>query len=103
LKQKLVERTENRILSEEVESAIAALVAEAAHSSKDDDEIKPYEFDRKFLFRVLVLGNAQLAQIIKVKLLIHIAILVIISSCRYNNLIIGARTEYANECCMCWY
>jgi 3-oxoacyl-(acyl-carrier-protein) synthase len=28
---------------------------------------KPYEFDRKFLFRVLVLANAQLAQIIKAK------------------------------------
>lgn len=27
----------------------------------------PYEFDRKFLFRLLVLGNAQLAQIIKAR------------------------------------
>ena len=30
-------------------------------------EFQPYEFDRKFLFRVLVLGNAQLAQIVKAK------------------------------------
>ena len=32
-----------------------------------ETSLEPYEFDRKFLFRVLVLGNAQLAQIIKAR------------------------------------
>lgn len=34
---------------------------------KSDDLTVNYEFDRKFLFRVLVLGNAQLAQLIKAR------------------------------------
>ena len=32
--------------------------------AKLDDPDSEYEFDRKFLFRILVLGNAQLAQIV---------------------------------------
>jgi len=48
-------------LSPEDEAAFARL------SSRSSEELQPssssdYEFDRKFLFRVLVLGNAQLAQ-----------------------------------------
>ena len=31
-----------------------------------EEKVSRYEFDRKFLFKMLVLGNAQLAQIIKV-------------------------------------
>ena len=38
-----------------------------ALSAGDESNKNIYEFDRKFLFRVLVLGNAQLAQIIKAK------------------------------------
>lgn len=41
------------LLGKEVEGALNGFV--------------PYEFDRKFLFRLLVLGNAQLAQIIKAR------------------------------------
>jgi hypothetical protein len=53
-------------LSEETEKALAALEEFLLKSVKDEDD-DHYEFDRKFLFRVLVLGNAQLAQIIKAK------------------------------------
>lgn len=52
-------------LSSETESALVQL-AKAAEEAKETDA-KPYEFDRKFLFRVLVLGNSQLAQIIKAR------------------------------------
>jgi 3-oxoacyl-(acyl-carrier-protein) synthase len=40
---------------------------EAGAESGAGTEEGPYEFDRKFLFRVLVLGNAQLAQIVKAR------------------------------------
>lgn len=40
---------------------------ELTETLKDDDLTVHYEFDRKFLFRVLVLGNAQLAQLIKAR------------------------------------
>jgi len=49
-------------LSDEDEAAFARLVARAPDTEPCDVQ-KPYEFDRKFLFRVLVLGNAQLAQL----------------------------------------
>ena len=39
----------------------------AAVPDKDPCVMEPYEFDRKFLFRVLVLGNGQLAQIVKAR------------------------------------
>ena len=39
----------------------------AAVPDKDPNLVKEYEFDRKFLFRVLVLGNGQLAQIVKAR------------------------------------
>ena len=73
-------------LSEETEAALESIRAYAEEvaggsttntntntndegKGKGDDEMgsSSYEFDRKFLFRVLVLGNAQLAQIIKAK------------------------------------
>jgi hypothetical protein len=56
----------------EMDDIAAAIVAQQSSSPfrKEDTSVempKPYEFDRKFLFRVLVLANAQLAQIIKAK------------------------------------
>lgn len=53
-------------LSTDSEEALGKLEA-LVHESCKDNGVAPYEFDRKFLFRVLVLGNAQLAQIIKAK------------------------------------
>lgn len=52
-------------LSTDVENALEELKKTAATLASGD--YTEYEFDRKFLFRVLVLGNAQLAQIIKAK------------------------------------
>jgi len=52
-------------LSAHSEAALAAIEA-LAHEAREAPP-KEYEFDRKFLFRVLVLGNAQLAQIIKAR------------------------------------
>ena len=59
-------------LSKETEEALAALASQVAkRADAEDKEVEKtmgsYEFDRKFLFRVLVLGNAQLAQIIKAR------------------------------------
>lgn len=45
----------------------AAAESEKISLSSGGKGTAEYEFDRKFLFRVLVLGNAQLAQIIKAK------------------------------------
>jgi hydroxymethylglutaryl-CoA synthase len=56
-------------LSKDTEEALLKLqevLSEVANASGNVVN-KPYEFDRKFLFRVLVLGNAQLAQIVKAK------------------------------------
>ena len=59
--------------SEEALASISALFLTACAAQATADPThpplnpKPYEFDRKFLFRVLVLGNAQLAQIIKAR------------------------------------
>ncbi len=55
-------------LSNDTEEALKKL-EELIHSSisNGSSNDRGYEFDRKFLFRVLVLGNAQLAQIIKAK------------------------------------
>ena len=52
-------------LSEQTEEALGSLAAMAADDKGKGQE--PYEFDRKFLFRVLVLGNAQLAQIVQAR------------------------------------
>lgn len=54
-------------LSAASELALAELEKTANEATADTPHPKAYEFDRKFLFRVLVLGNAQLAQIIKAK------------------------------------
>lgn len=51
-------------LSEDDEAAFARLMARAGETDGGDTTYsKEYVFDRKFLFRVLVLGNAQLAQL----------------------------------------
>jgi len=59
LRQRLLNLSSNGALSDEDEEAFARLLT----SAKNDSESSEYYFDRKFLFRVLVLGNAQLAQL----------------------------------------
>lgn len=55
-------------LSSDTEDALNSLQSLADEVSPiADSNIKDYEFDRKFLFKMLVLGNAQLAQIIKAR------------------------------------
>lgn len=66
----LIESLRSRILmaspdhkiSDKDEQAFSRLSATASEID-DSDSVTLYEFDRKFLFRVLVLGNAQLAQL----------------------------------------
>ena len=60
LRERMVKTAPDGKLSDEDEAAFARLVAHSETNGKNDDV---YEFDRKFLFRVLVLGNAQLAQL----------------------------------------
>jgi len=57
-----LQHAQGGILSEEDEHAFRMLEASAALARQSNP--KPYEFDRKFLFKVLVLGNAQLAQVV---------------------------------------
>ena len=56
-------------LSSECEQALVEIekLVSATSGSEVSVPVDTYEFDRKFLFRVLVLGNAQLAQIIKAR------------------------------------
>ena len=58
-------------LSAEQEQALQEIETLASELAlipeKDPHLLKEYEFDRKFLFRVLVLGNGQLAQIVKAR------------------------------------
>jgi hydroxymethylglutaryl-CoA synthase len=59
----------NTSLTQEDEAVFQQLTQRIQNGNADDDndgvttEATPYQFDRKFLFRVLVLGNAQLAQL----------------------------------------
>ncbi|KAK1736800.1 hydroxymethylglutaryl-CoA synthase [Skeletonema marinoi] len=64
----------DRQLADDDEAAFARLLSrvrevEGGDAASDDSSVSstastgPYQFDRKFLFRVLVLGNAQLAQL----------------------------------------
>ena len=57
--------TGSSTLSVETEKAFEELEKEAAALRSGEESNDKYAFDRKFLFRVLVLGNAQLAQIIQ--------------------------------------
>lgn len=68
LRGRLLRASPERELSDDDEAAFARLVSrtnEAGGAAENEDapENQEYEFDRKFLFRVLVLGNAQLAQL----------------------------------------
>jgi 3-oxoacyl-(acyl-carrier-protein) synthase len=60
LRDRMVSTAPSGKLSDEDETAFARLIAHSETNGKEDDV---YQFDRKFLFRVLVLGNAQLAQL----------------------------------------
>ena len=61
LRSRLVQASPDHKLSDDDEVVFAGLLMRA--KGMDDGVTKPYVFDRKFLFRVLVLGNAQLAQL----------------------------------------
>jgi len=62
LRSRLIRASPNRELSDDDEVAFARLLCRINES--EDQIIQPeYQFDRKFLFRVLVLGNSQLAQL----------------------------------------
>ena len=67
LRSRLLRASPERELSDDDEAAFARLLTRAREiegTDSDDGSVgEPYEFDRKFLFRVLVLGNAQLAQL----------------------------------------
>jgi hypothetical protein len=67
LRSRLLRASPDRELSDDDEAAFARLLARAHETdgatSDEETTVKGYEFDRKFLFRVLVLGNAQLAQL----------------------------------------
>lgn len=66
LRSRLLRASPDRELADDDEAAFARLVAranEAGADNGDAPENQEYEFDRKFLFKVLVLGNAQLAQL----------------------------------------
>eukprot|EP00538_Stauroneis_constricta_P012682 CAMPEP_0119551182 /NCGR_PEP_ID=MMETSP1352-20130426/4501_1 /TAXON_ID=265584 /ORGANISM="Stauroneis constricta, Strain CCMP1120" /LENGTH=1116 /DNA_ID=CAMNT_0007597191 /DNA_START=137 /DNA_END=3487 /DNA_ORIENTATION=+ len=69
LRGRLLRASPDRELADDDEAAFARLLARANETSCDDKDdvengkVAEYEFDRKFLFRVLVLGNAQLAQL----------------------------------------
>ena len=68
LRNRLTQHDSNGI-SAEVESALQQLerLSVDIAGSETSSKFNKYEFDRKLLFRVLVLGNAQLAQIIKAR------------------------------------
>ena len=64
LRNRLVKASPNRSLNDEDEAALARLAMRAKECRDDTQAVDvEYVFDRKFLFRVLVLGNAQLAQL----------------------------------------
>lgn len=65
LRIRLEKSGDGNALTADVEAALQQLAALA--SEPESSSSNTYEFDRKFLFRVLVLGNAQLAQIIKAR------------------------------------
>jgi hypothetical protein len=68
LRSRILRASPDSELSDDDEAAFARLVARAGEMEGivENGQSTPssdYEFDRKFLFRVLVLGNAQLAQL----------------------------------------
>jgi 3-oxoacyl-(acyl-carrier-protein) synthase len=67
LRSRLVRASPDRQLSDDDEAAFARLLARANEVEPEPKVQDRYEFDRKFLFRVLVLGNAQLAQLASIR------------------------------------
>jgi hypothetical protein len=66
LRAKFLRTSVTRELSDEDESGFARLLQRAREEREDSVvEDSAYEYDRKFLFKVLCLGNSQLAQIAK--------------------------------------
>lgn len=69
LRSRMIRSSPDRELSDDDEAAFARLLTRSQENdgslsdSSHSTENKEYVFDRKFLFRVLVLGNAQLAQL----------------------------------------
>jgi len=61
LRSRVLRNSPEGALSDEDEAAFARLLISA--KDIEHEVTSPYTFDRKFLFRVLVLGNAQLAQL----------------------------------------
>jgi len=63
LRSRLLRASHDRQLSDDDEAAFSRLFSRAREVEGEEEAKSSYEFDRKFLFRVLVLGNAQLAQL----------------------------------------
>jgi 3-oxoacyl-(acyl-carrier-protein) synthase len=63
LRNRLLDASPMRRLSDDDEAAFARLLLRADEMDNSNESGSHYEFDRKFLFRCLVLGNAQLAQL----------------------------------------
>lgn len=63
LRDRVVTTSPGAMLSDDDEKAFAGLLTRAGEMDRANDGASHYEFDRKFLFRCLVLGNAQLAQL----------------------------------------
>eukprot|EP00559_Dactyliosolen_fragilissimus_P005250 CAMPEP_0184860242 /NCGR_PEP_ID=MMETSP0580-20130426/5171_1 /TAXON_ID=1118495 /ORGANISM="Dactyliosolen fragilissimus" /LENGTH=1093 /DNA_ID=CAMNT_0027357279 /DNA_START=16 /DNA_END=3297 /DNA_ORIENTATION=+ len=67
LRSRMIRSSPDRELSDDDEAAFARLLSRASEIDTSNDKAslpgKDYTYDRKFLFRVLVLGNAQLAQL----------------------------------------
>jgi hypothetical protein len=63
------------------EAALLELSKLAEEAASKEEPLKKYEFDRKFLFRVLVLGNAQLAQIVKVYMCVCMCVFIYVCVC----------------------
>lgn len=63
LRDRMRSNSSDGILSDDDEAAFSRLLTRTNESSSNGANSKNYVFDRKFLFRVLVLGNAQLAQL----------------------------------------
>jgi 3-oxoacyl-(acyl-carrier-protein) synthase len=63
LRERLIKASPEHRISVQDEAAFAQLLTRVDEMDEAHDGGLPYEFDRKFLFRCLVLGNAQLAQL----------------------------------------
>jgi 3-oxoacyl-(acyl-carrier-protein) synthase len=63
LRERLIKASPGNCISAQDEAAFARLLTRVDEMDEAHDGGLPYEFDRKFLFRCLVLGNAQLAQL----------------------------------------